>query len=247
MLEVTEIADGVFRIARFNEQFKIGMSQFLIRDEQPLLFHTGFRGTFQETLEAVSRIVDPQELRYITWSHWEGDESGALNDFLGAAPNAEPVHGRIGAMYVKEFSIGTPRVVADEEVLPLGTHRVRFLLTPQVPHAWDALMIFEETTRTLFVTDLFLQAGERNALTTSDIVASSIESYRRYQDAFPVGPRFLKTLERLEATEPRTVAVMHGASYSGDVASALRDLRKGMIEATDWSSVRGESAGLAIV
>jgi flavorubredoxin len=193
---------------------------------------------FPETLDAMRRIVDPATLRYVTWSHWEGDEAGALNDFLRVAPRAEPVHGRIGAMYVNEFSNGTAKVVADEEVIELGAHRVRFLLTPQVPHAWDALMMFEETTRTLFASDLFLQAGERAGHKSTDIVAPSIASYRRFSEAYPVGPQFLRTLERLEDTAPRTIAVMHGASYSGDVAGALSDLRKGMIEATDWTVVR---------
>jgi flavorubredoxin len=120
-------------------------------------------------------------------------------------------------------------------------------MTPQVPHAWDALMMFEETTRTLFCSDLFVQMGESKAFTTSDIVAPSIESFRKISDAYPVGPRFIKTIERLEATDPRTVAVMHGASYEGDAAGALRDLRKGIIGATDWSAVKGESAGLLLV
>jgi flavorubredoxin len=245
--EVQEIAEGIFRIAYYNEQYKIGMSQFLIRDEQPLLFHTGFRRRFPETLEAVRKIVDPASLRYISWSHFEGDESGALDDFLGVAPQAEPVHGRIGAMYVDEFTRGKAKVVADGETLSLGAHRVRFLMTPQVPHAWDALMMFEETTRTLFCSDLFVQMGEPKAFTTSDIVAPSMESFRKISDAYPVGPRFIKTIERLEATDPRTVAVMHGASYEGDAAGALRDLRKGIIGATDWSVVKGESAGLLLV
>jgi flavorubredoxin len=199
---------------------------------------------FPETIDAVRRIVDPATLRYITWSHFEGDEAGALNDFLRAAPRAEPVHGRVGAMYVNEFSDGTAKVVGDEEVIELGAHRVRFLMTPQVPHAWDALMMFEESTRTLFASDLFLQAGERRAHTESDIVAPSIASYRRFPEAYPVGPQFLRTIERLEATAPRTVAVMHGASYSGDVTGALSDLRKGMIAATDWTVVRDEAGVL---
>ena len=244
MSEIEEIAPGIFRIATFNEQFKIGMSQFLIRDEHPLLFHTGFRRMFPETLDAVRKIVDSATLRYVTWSHFEGDEAGALNEFLAAAPHAEPVHGRLGVMYINEFTSGVGKVVADEEVVELGAHRVRFLLTPQVPHAWDALMVFEETTRTLFASDLFLQLGERRAHTDSDIVAPSISSYARYPEAFPVGPQFLRTLERLETVAPRTVAVMHGASYSGDVATALRDLRKGMIEATDWSAIRSREGAL---
>jgi flavorubredoxin len=245
--EIHEIADGIYRIARYNEQYRIGMSQFVILDEQPLLFHTGFRGIFPDTLAAVRQLIDPKDLRFISWSHWEGDESGALNDFLGVSPQAEPVHGRIGAMYVNEFSIGKAKVVADNEVLPLGRHRMRFLMTPQVPHAWDALMMFEETTRTLFCTDLFVQLGELNAFTTSDIVAPALASFPKFSDAYPVGPRFLATLDRVRATEPRVLAVMHGASYEGDAAAALRDLRAGIVAATDWSGVREGSAGQLLV
>jgi len=247
MAEVHEIGDGIFRIGHYNEQFKISMSQFLILDEQPMLFHTGFRHSFQDTLEGVRQVVDPAKLRYISWSHWEGDEAGALNDFLSAAPNADPVHGRIGSMNVTEFSNGKPKVVADGEVLTLGRHRVRFLLTPQVPHAWDALMMFEETTDTLFCSDLFVQTGERRALTTSDVVAPTLDGLRRFSDAYPIGPRFIRTIERLEATKPKTVAVMHGASYTGDAEAALRDLKRGMIEATDWSAVKEASAGQLLV
>ena len=247
MAEIQEIADGIFRIGHFNDQFKIGMSQFLIRDEQPMLFHTGFRKNFQDTLAAVRRVIDPSSLRFISWSHWEGDESGALNDFLGQAPQAEPVHGRIGAMYTTEFSIGKPRVVADGERLSLGAHTVRFLLTPQVPHAWDALMMFEEATETLFCSDLFVQLGEKRALTTSDVVAPTIDGLKRFSDAYPMGPAFIRTIERLEATSPKTVAVMHGASYAGDGARALRDLKRGMIDSTDWSAVREGSAGQLLV
>jgi flavorubredoxin len=245
--EVHEIADGIFRIATYNDQYKIGMSQFLIRDEEPLLFHTGFRRMFPETLDAVRQIIDPATLRYVSWSHWEGDESGALNDFLGVAPRAEPVHGRIGAMYVDEFSVGKAKVVKDGEDLSLGRHSVRFLLTPQVPHAWDALMMFEETTQTLFCSDLFVQMGERRPFTTSDIVAPTIACFPRFTDAYPMGPQFIRTIGRLEATEPRTVAVMHGASYSGDARGALRDLKRGMIDATDWSAVKEGSAGQLLV
>jgi flavorubredoxin len=248
MAEVHEIADGIFRISSYNEQAKLTFNQFLIRDERPLLFHTGQRGIFQDTLAAVRSLIDPAALRYISWSHWEGDETGALNDFLAAEPGAEPVHGALGArLNVKEFAIRPAKVVDEGEVLALGTHRLRFLLTPQVPHAWDALMAFEETTGTLFVTDLFLQYGERTALTESDVVANSLDSFRKVPDAFPVGPRMVPIFERLEATAPHRLASMHGPAFSGDAVGALRGLRAGMLASTDWGPLRESRLGIPIV
>jgi len=249
MADVHEIAEGIFRIASYNEQAGLAFTQFLIRDEQPLLFHTGQRGIFQDTLAAVRTLIEPATLRYVSWSHWEGDESGALNDFLGVAPAAEPVHGALGArLNVKEWAIRPARIVADGEVLPLGSHRLRFLMTPQVPHAWDALMAYEETTGTLFVSDLFVQFGDRTRATSTDIVGPSIDSFRRIPEAYPVGPRMIATFDRLLATRPRTLAVMHGPTYTGDAAAAaLRDLRDGMVAATDWSGLRDASSGMLVV
>ncbi len=225
MSEVHEIADGIYRIAAFNPPAPITFAQFLIKDEKPFLFHTGQRAIFPETLEAVKRVIDPAKLRYISWSHLEADECGALNEFLAVAPQAEPVHGRVGVrLNVGDFSDRPVRAMEDDEVLDLGQHKIRFLVTPHVPHAWDAILVYEEATGTLFASDLFSQPGNPDPTTESDIVGPAVEAHR-LSDYLPIGPHTAKVLGRLEALAPRVLAGHHAPAFTGDAVKALRDLR----------------------
>lgn len=234
MSEVHEIADGVFRISTFVPYpipgGGITFNQFLILDEQPLLFHTGQRGIFQETLEAIRKVMDPARLRYISWSHWEADESGALNEFLQAAPRAEPVCGLVGAIVnVNDFSIRPPRVMEDGQVLELGRRRVRYLITPHVPHAWDAILAYEETEGILLASDLFTHFGNPGPVTGDDVVEQALAANaflaREWKTTYyPIGPHTEATVQRLIALNPRVAACMHGAAVVGDVPRALTDL-----------------------
>src|SRR5437879_376882 len=120
MADVHEIADGIFRIATFIPEANITFNQFLIADEKPLLFHTGQRLLFPLTLEAVRQVIDPSRLRYISWSHLEADESGALNEFLQIAPQAAAAHSELrGTFTVNDFAIRPATIIGDREVLDL--------------------------------------------------------------------------------------------------------------------------------
>jgi flavorubredoxin len=229
MPELHEFAEGMYRIATYVPAAGITFNQFLIDDEAPLLFHTGQRFLFAETLAGVRRVLDPARLRYVSWSHFEADECGALNQFLEAAPGAEAVHSELGAMVnVNDFAIRTARIVHDGEVLELGRHQVRFLVTPQVPHAWDAILAFEESTGTLLASDLFTQREEQTPVTDSDMVERTIEGHRLFPGYMTITPRTARTYERLEALRPRALACMHGPAFVGDCVGALRDLRAGL-------------------
>jgi len=225
MAQVDEIAEGIYRIGTFAPRFGLTFNQFLVLDDEPFLFHTGHRRSFQETLAGVASLVDPARMRWVSWSHLEADESGALNEFLQVAPMAQPVHSALGAGNVDDFAIRSTRTVADSEVLELGSHRVRFLLTPHVPHSWDALLAYEETTGTLFASDLLAQEGERVALTEGDVVEAAVAILRKYPDLIPVGLHTFRVLDRLEELAPRTLAIHHGAAFSGDGRQALKDFR----------------------
>ena len=226
MSEVHEIADGIYRISSFGPQAPVEFTQFLIKDERPLLFHTGARGLFPDTLEAVRKVVDPADLRYISWSHLESDECGALNEFLAIAPDAEPVHGSIGGMIgINDFCDRPAKIMVDGSVLELGQKRLRFLITPHVPHAWDAIMVFEETTRTLFVSDLFTVFGKPPATTEGDLVEQSIAALRELPGYLPIGPHTAGVFDRLEALEPKVLAGHHSSAITGNAAQALRNLR----------------------
>jgi len=227
---VTEIAADVFRISTFHPDYGIQFNQFLIRDEEPFLMHTGFKKTFPLTLEAVTSVIDPSSMRWIGFSHFESDECGALNEWLQTAPHAQAACSFVGtAVSVNDFADRPARALGDEEVLEIGRRRLRFLSTPHVPHCWDAGLFFEETDRTLLCSDLFFHPGDPEPLTESDIVgrakASIIEGLSSPMPKdMPYTPYTENTLLRLADLQPKTLALMHGSSFRGDGQRAIRDL-----------------------
>jgi flavorubredoxin len=226
---IDEIADGIFRISSAipPEVFPGGFTfnQFLIKDDAPLVFHTGPRRLFPMTCEAIAQVLPVASLRYVAFSHFEPDECGAMNEFLALAPQAVPLCGRVSAMVcMDDFADRPARALADGESLSLGRHLVRWLDAPHLPHGWDCGFLAELSTRTLFCGDLFTQFGaEHPPVTTSDILEPS-EAARRGMDYYAHAPDSMAMLERLAATAPKTLACMHGASWAGDGAGLLREL-----------------------
>ncbi len=225
---VHEIADGIYRI---NTPVKIpgsggfSFNQYLIVDDEPLLFHAGLRKMFPLVCEALATILPVEKLRYVTVSHTEADEAGALNDWLAAAPDSEPVCGRVATMVsIGDLADRPPRALADGEVLSLGKHSVRWFDTPHLPHAWDCGYMIEEQTATLLCGDLFTQGGSDLApITESDILGPS-EAFRHQMDYFSHTKNARAMLERLAGANPETLACMHGSAWRGDGADLLRAL-----------------------
>ena len=226
---VTEIADGIFRISTFVPEVAppagFTFNQFLVLGDEPLLFHTGPRRMFPLVREAVTEVAAPDKLRWITFGHVEADECGAMNDWLAIAPRAEVAHGAIAcSVQLMDLADRAPRQLADGEVIDLGGgKRVRYVDTPHTPHGWDAGVIYEESTATLLCGDLFTQVGNAAALTSDDIVAPAILAEDLFQFS-ALSPRMGSTIRRLADLAPRTLALMHGPSFDGDAAAALRAL-----------------------
>ncbi|MEV6324071.1 MBL fold metallo-hydrolase [Nocardia sp. NPDC051787] len=222
-----EIADKIYRISTFIPE--VGPSgftfnQFLIDAQEPLLFHTGMRALFPLVSAEITRIMPVERLRWITFGHVEADECGAMNLFLATAPHAQIAHGELGCLVsIDDMADRLPRRLADGEVIDLGDRRVRHLDTPHAPHNWEARVLYEETTDVLFCGDLMTQLGNGPALTDSDLV----EPAGVAEDVFhatSLGPAVPATLNRLADLEPTTLAIMHGSSFTGDGATALRNL-----------------------
>jgi len=228
---IDEIADGIHRISTPvpPSDFPGGFTfnQFLIDDEEPLLFHTGLRQLFPLVRDAIATVLAPERLRYVAFSHVEADECGSLNEFLAVAPEAEALCGVLAAdVSVRDLSDRLPRGLDDGEEISLGLHSVRWLYTPHVPHAWECGYLYEVSTRTLFCGDLFTQPGHQHApITEADILESS-EAMRAQMDYYSHSPETGALLEKLAATEPTTLACMHGASFRGDGSQLLRSLRR---------------------
>lgn len=227
---VTEIAPDVFRLSTFAPDYGIQFNQFLLRDDEPFLMHTGFRRDFASIRAGVAKVLDPATLRWIGFSHFESDECGALNDWLLAAPAATAACSVVGALVnLADFAVRPARALQDAEVLATGRHRLRYLATPHLPHGWDAGFFFDETTRTLFTSDLFFQPADPGPLFDGDIAAAArgvmiVGQTGPLAHDVPYTADTGAKLERLAALEPRGLATMHGSSFLGDGASALRHL-----------------------
>ncbi len=224
---IDEIADHIYRLSTLVPDAAPGgftFNQFLIDADEPLLFHTGPRAMFPLVSVAVATILPVDSLRWITFGHVEADECGSMNLWLAAAPDATVAHGVMGNIVsINDLADRPPRDLADGEVIDLGTKRVRHLDTPHVPHGWEARVLFEETTGTLLCGDLFTQTGDGPAATESDLVAASLQAETMF--GYTSSPaRLAATARTLADLEPRTLACMHGSSFTGDGARALRDL-----------------------
>jgi flavorubredoxin len=230
MGSITEVAPDVYRVSVFAPQLNLQFNHFLVKDDEPLLFHTGLRGMFPEVREAVAQVLDPSRLRWIGFSHFESDECGALNQWLSIAPNAEPVCGLVGALVsVNDFADRPAHVLPDGETISTGARRFRFHHTPHLPHGWDAGVLFEETERTLFCSDLFHQWGDREPVATGDIITPCREALATmeagpFANYVPYTHHTGRMLSELAEMKPRTLAAMHGSTYRGNGEQALRDL-----------------------
>ncbi len=227
--KVAEIADGIYRLSTYVPEIAapagLAFNQFLILGDEPLMFHTGLRKMFPLNLEAVRKIIPPEKLRWITFGHYEADECGAMNEWLKVAPNAEIAHGQTGVMVsLNDMSDKAPRVLQDGEVVDIGGRRVRYIDTPHTPHGWDAGVVYEESTGTLLVGDLFTQLGDRPALIHGgDIVTPAMEAENIFQYS-ALNPGMGATIRSLAKFAPKTLALMHGPSFAGDGAAALHAL-----------------------
>ena len=178
--KLDEIGPDIYRLSTFVPEIGpegFTFNQFLIVDEEPLLFHTGHRSLFPSVREAIERVMPLPRLRWITFGHVESDECGAMNELLAAAPNSQVAHGALGCMVsIGEMADRPPRALAGAE-------------------------------------DLF-----------------------GYSCLAPSTP---ETVEGLADLEPAVLALMHGSSFSGDCAGALRDLatdyRRRMAPVGSWS------------
>jgi len=227
---VNEIAPDVFRISLYEPALDMQFNHFLVRDEEPLLFHAGFERMFPALREAVGKLIDPATLRHVAWSHFESDECGALNDWLQLAAQAQPVCTLVGKLVsVDDFALRPARGMTADDVLTTGKYRYRFHRSPHLPHGWDAGVLFEETRKTLFCSDLFHHFGKCDPVTTSDLIGPARKAMQQMQqgplaDYMPYTVQTEGVLRGLAALQPETLAVMHGSSYIGRSDKLLTDL-----------------------
>ncbi len=224
---VDEISPDLFRISTFVPEVGptgFTFNQFLVRDDEPFLFHTGARAMFPAVAEAVGRVLPVDSLRWISFAHVESDECGAMNEFLAAAPAAQVVHGDLACMVsLNDLADRPPRPMAADDLLVTGRHQWRFLPTPHVPHNWESGLWFDETDATLLAGDLFTALGDAPAITSESLIEGALLGEEIFH-ATSVGVATAPTLRRLADLGPRTLATMHGSSFRGDGGRELLEL-----------------------
>lgn len=237
MTSVSEIAPDLYRISTYVPEANLQFNQFLVRDEQPLLFHTGMRGLFPAVKDAVAQLIDPATIRWIGFSHFEADECGSLREWQLLAPEASAVCSFVGKVVsVDDVVAARPaQPLNDGEQISTGKYRFRFLQTPHVPHCWDAGLFFEETQGTLLCSDLFHQNGDVEPLTSSDVVGRFRQTLVDYEHSpfasyMPYTQQTAQILERLSHLKPKTLATMHGSTFAGNGEQAIKDLAVAMKE-----------------
>jgi flavorubredoxin len=221
---VDEIADRIYRLSTFVPEIGptgFTFNQFLIDAEEPTIFHTGPRGMFPSVSTAIASLMPLNRLRWITFGHLESDECGAMNLFLEAAPNAQVAHTGIGCLVsIDDLADRPPVPMEPNGSIDIGGRSIRNIDTPHVPHGWDAHVIYEEVTGTLFCGDLLTQVGNGPALTGNDLIGAAIEAEDMFGSSC-LTPQTAPTIRRLAELNPTKLAIMHGSSYDGDAAGAL--------------------------
>jgi flavorubredoxin len=230
--KVDEIASGIFRISTWVPgitEHGFTFNQFLLTGDEPFLFHCGMRQLFPLVSAAIAKVIPVEQLRWISFAHVEADECGAMNMLLAAAPQAQVIHGPLACMLSLTDMCDRPPVVTGTEpgdTHDIGGHRLRYIATPHVPHNWESGLWFDETTSTLLAGDLFTHTGQCPALTESDCIAPALEAEELFH-ATGLTTNLAPTLEQLAQLTPTTLALMHGASFTGDGAAQLRGLADG--------------------
>ena len=211
---IDQIAGGIYRIATMTDAYGITFNQFLIDDERPALIHTGEHGSYESVRKAISEVLDPAKLAYVALLHWEGDENGSMEPFLADAPGAQLV-GSALSIQLNARGFGTEERALgfeDGQKLELGKHTLRFLETPHVHH-WDSMMVFEETTGSLFPADLFLQPGDQPPVVTENLGDAMCEVYRQV-GIFAHEDPVRQVVDRIEALDPEWTHAMHGGTLT---------------------------------
>ena len=221
---VAEVGDGIYQLMTYLEDMDFAVNQYLLTGEEPLLFHTGMRGLFPLVAEAVGRVTPVPSLRWISFGHVEADECGSMNEWLAAAPNATVIHGPLGCMVsIGDMADRSPRALEPGEKLAIGDHCLEWIATPHVPHAWEAGVLLDHSTRTLLCGDLFSRNGDYPPTTTDDIVGPASEA----EDGFPsmsLHPASGSIIRDLARHDVVALALMHGPVFTGDCSDALEGL-----------------------
>jgi flavorubredoxin len=223
MADVDEVAPGIYRIACYGPERRISFNQFLIDDERPTLVHTGHYAMYDEVHTAVSEVLDPARLEFVVVTHFESDECGSMGRFVVDAKHVTLACSALGAaVNLSPWNYPGPvQGFIEGETLELGSHTLRFMETPHVHH-WDSLMVYEETTKSLFASDLFLQPGEQPAILRED-VADEMCAWYRSAGIFASEQPVRNLIDRFATMDLTCIHPGHGGSLPANAIAPYID------------------------
>ena len=217
-VNISEISDGIYRISGFSNTFGITFNQFLIDDEKPMLIHTGPIGTYKNIEQKIKEVIPLQKLAYVSFLHFESDEWGGMA-FLESA-DAKLVCSDLSSKLnmIGWYNVPIDHIaVWENDILKIGKRQFKFIMTPHVHH-WDSMMLFEENTKSLFTSDLFIQPGNNKPVISEDISESMINLYKG-TGIFASEKPVRDTTKRLETLLPNMVYPMHGSCIDNSLFS----------------------------
>lgn len=133
------------------------INAFLLKGAEPLLVDTGLGALGDDFVEELSRVIDPDDLRWIWLSHTDADHIGNINRVLELAPNAKVVSNFLGAGkmgMMGDYDLSRVHVLAPGEVFEVGGRRLHQVKPPYYD-APETMGFFDETDRVLFAADAF--------------------------------------------------------------------------------------------
>lgn len=225
---VTEIAPDIFRISIMPPGSPVNFGCFLVRDDEPVMVETGMQSLFEPTLAAVKSLVDPAKLRHFIIPHFEMDECGSLNRFAAVAPDAKAVTTSVGSLVaLPDFTQVPLHPVRQGDTLTTGRKTLHFIPTPWV-HYWDSMLVYDETDRLLFTSDLFMQGGDGKPTDPSDRTADVV-GFAMFSGLLPSQKHLERALDRIEPLAVDTLACHHGSVLQGDPTRYYQALRNSVV------------------
>lgn len=217
-----KITDTIVRIS-VTPAGAFSYNKFLLLGDRPMLIHTGRQHWFDETRARLADHIDPASLAAVTFSHFEGDECGALNEVLAAAPAATVYVGARSMKTVEDYCSRRPVVVPDRQAIDLGSRRLILIETPHFPHNWDSCLFYEPDEKVLFCSDM----GANNINGRLFMDREDIDKLIRFQHRsgyLNTGSHLRAAIDTLRTFEIDTLAIHHGASIRGrDVVHSFFD------------------------
>lgn len=227
----------------FESQYKVpnGMAynSYIILDEKVAVMDTIDKRKSEEWFNNLNATLNGRDVDYIVISHLEPDHAANIKALADKYPNAKLVlSAKAKAMLPQFFNIDNLdercQVVAENDELSLGKHKLVFIMAPMV-HWPEVMLEYETTEKVLFSADAF---GKFGALCTDEDWACEARRYY-FNIVGKYGAPVQTLLKKAAGLDIKTICPLHGP--------VLKDNLNYYIEKyLTWSSYEPEDDGILV-